>query len=331
MKMKQPSLQLKFPLGSLLPPLSPPLDDSHEPVPLPPLSVSTKAPKKQKRRLVLALPLGSRFHDEASAQSAPVSSVGGEEVEENKLETSVQVDGVVEVGGDLNRVEEQHNHNNLNLPSSAASNVNFSGRTSPNPRIPGNHYFTDMHNYAKRGPTVRNEQNVKERVQTINANSTDSKPNAAQCARDLPVSSSANTLSKRKTKICFKCEVDGCVAEFPNELHMQLHYKNAHPTLASKAKFRCHSCDAAFFNCASLASHSRTHDTFICVSCGKVFPQLGRLKQHQRVHSGERPYGCSKCDKVFANSSHLSKPDATWGPCEAKVEGSLVVFLEQAW
>ena len=78
-----------------------------------------------------------------------------------------------------------------------------------------------------------------------------------------------------------------------------------HPTMTSKAVFRCVVCDAAFFNCASLASHSRTHITYACDLCDKVFAQQCRLKQHMRSHNGERPYACNACPKSFSNSSLL--------------------------
>ena len=75
--------------------------------------------------------------------------------------------------------------------------------------------------------------------------------------------------------------------------------------MTSKAVFRCVVCDAAFFNCASLASHSRTHITYACDLCDKVFAQQCRLKQHMRSHNGERPYACNACPKSFSNSSLL--------------------------
>ena len=39
--------------------------------------------------------------------------------------------------------------------------------------------------------------------------------------------------------------------------------------------------------------------------CDKAFNEVGNLNKHERTHTGERPFACSKCVKVFNQSGHL--------------------------
>ncbi|XP_035209078.1 gastrula zinc finger protein XlCGF7.1-like [Stegodyphus dumicola] len=46
---------------------------------------------------------------------------------------------------------------------------------------------------------------------------------------------------------------------------------------------------------------------YSCSLCSFSSPALWRLNRHKRVHSGERPYGCTVCNKRFSEKGNMKK------------------------
>nr|XP_006822790.1 PREDICTED: zinc finger protein 420-like [Saccoglossus kowalevskii] len=128
-----------------------------------------------------------------------------------------------------------------------------------------------------------------------------------------------------------------CGKSFPSKRRLLKHEK-----LHSKEMFGCHLCGQMFssqniFDEHLSSKHGITQDIVegdcnplpgmmrsvkmevididkpskdklhFCAVCGRGFAERYRLMRHEKIHTGEKPYKCSNCDKVFSRKDNLDR------------------------
>ncbi|XP_077546607.1 uncharacterized protein LOC144159158 isoform X7 [Haemaphysalis longicornis] len=103
----------------------------------------------------------------------------------------------------------------------------------------------------------------------------------------------------------FKCTV--CLRAFSRNDNLAVH--TATHASQKKTTHRCKMCSARPFKSrTALQFHMFTHtgqDPFKCNVCSKVFPQESQLERHMRIHSNNKPFKCNYCPLSFAQRSNL--------------------------
>ncbi|XP_061548738.1 zinc finger protein 142 isoform X2 [Phycodurus eques] len=129
------------------------------------------------------------------------------------------------------------------------------------------------------------------------------------------------------------CRHHACVAVFPSEKHMKVHFK-------THLAYHCSQCDFSCSNKAAFLRHQRqghagseklccdfcnfftfnpvefkrhvghlhaNEKTHRCLQCSYVTSHKRALNRHMLTHSGEKPHKCELCDFRCRDESYLSK------------------------
>ena len=93
---------------------------------------------------------------------------------------------------------------------------------------------------------------------------------------------------------------------------LYINYRHISTIHTDQKEIKCHICDKALLNTASLNAHiKRVHEKitkFSCDICEKTFYQSCQLQTHKRfAHEGQRDFECDFCDRAYSTLGNLKK------------------------
>lgn len=107
------------------------------------------------------------------------------------------------------------------------------------------------------------------------------------------------------TEVVYRC--DTCGQTFANRCNLKSHQRHVH---SSERHFPCELCAKKFKRKKDVKRHVlQVHEgggeRHRCDLCGKGLSSKTSLRMHERTHTGDRPYGCTKCEAKFSQPSAL--------------------------
>ncbi|KPJ14213.1 Zinc finger protein 358 [Papilio machaon] len=132
------------------------------------------------------------------------------------------------------------------------------------------------------------------------------KPQCRKCWQEFPTMEMKRE-HMRLSKACWRYVCTSC-----NERFMSSEAKQKHTTAAHgrpKSTYTCPECGEVYDNRKVFYNHfaMKHTDANVCSCCGVKCGSKQQLEDHRRVHTGEKPYECAVCKKLFTRKKSLAQ------------------------
>ncbi|KAK9508668.1 hypothetical protein O3M35_006171 [Rhynocoris fuscipes] len=109
----------------------------------------------------------------------------------------------------------------------------------------------------------------------------------------------------------YPCDVSGCDKGYTSVYHLRRHKASVHESSSKETpSFKCEyeGCTAQFKTRQNAKKHfKRTHEGRQCKECGKIFTKRSQLITHQYEHTGVIPFKCPTCNAGFLRGGELRR------------------------
>uniref|UniRef100_A0A1I7WP58 Zinc finger protein n=1 Tax=Heterorhabditis bacteriophora TaxID=37862 RepID=A0A1I7WP58_HETBA len=139
---------------------------------------------------------------------------------------------------------------------------------------------------------------------------------------------------RKRPLTVYECEECGKILRYPSKIE---EHRRSH---TGDKPHECPQCGQKFSQKGALKCHMRLHTGiyFSCINavsimvvfsylgerpfhctwdCGKSFVSSSALRMHEKSHSGERPFACGVCGRLFTKRSHCQRHEITVHPSES--------------